>query len=67
MFIDDESGVTFYEWAVGSEEGYADIMPYTKTMHEFGQYPDSFSPGDEPLQLHEGHAYYVSVKVRLLF
>ncbi|XP_064643830.1 uncharacterized protein LOC135497820 [Lineus longissimus] len=55
VFSDAESGISHYEWSVGSEERYADILPYTRTNQT------SAFTGTH-LNLHEGHVYYISVK-----
>ncbi|XP_019633113.1 PREDICTED: uncharacterized protein LOC109476570 [Branchiostoma belcheri] len=57
VFYDTESGVSFFEWAVGSRAGHADIYPFTRVEETEAQTDEN-----SPLQLHEGHEYYVSVK-----
>ncbi|XP_035696852.1 uncharacterized protein LOC118430249 [Branchiostoma floridae] len=57
VFLDPESGISHYEWSVGSGPGHADIMPFTRTESE-----EAVSDPALDLQLQEGHAYYVSVK-----
>ncbi|XP_078664145.1 uncharacterized protein LOC144907216 [Branchiostoma floridae x Branchiostoma belcheri] len=57
LFNDPQSGVSFYEWAVGSRPGHADIAPFSRTVDTMA----STDP-NSPLSLHEGHTYYVSVK-----
>ncbi|KAK3612520.1 hypothetical protein CHS0354_024492 [Potamilus streckersoni] len=46
-----------YEWAVGSQPGYCDIMPYTVVYEECSE-----SSSSSRINLQEGHAYFVSVK-----
>lgn len=55
-FVDLESGIAFYEWAIGSNPGHADIIPFVKTKEEQGN-------SDLLSALQEGHSYYISVKV----
>eukprot|EP00058_Branchiostoma_floridae_P000533 XP_002586021.1 hypothetical protein BRAFLDRAFT_110187 [Branchiostoma floridae] len=57
VFLDPESGISHYEWSLGSGPGHADIMPFTRTESE-----EAVSDPALDLQLQEGHAYYVSVK-----
>ncbi|XP_038050780.1 uncharacterized protein LOC119723938 isoform X2 [Patiria miniata] len=57
VFSDQESGVAYYEWAVGSHPGHADIMPFTEESTEIG-----VSDPSRPLLLQEGHSYFISVK-----
>ncbi|XP_038050540.1 uncharacterized protein LOC119723761 [Patiria miniata] len=57
IFSDKESGVSYYEWAVGSHPGHADIMQFTRESTENG-----VSDLSRPLLLQEGHAYFISVK-----
>ncbi|XP_038057739.1 uncharacterized protein LOC119729229 [Patiria miniata] len=57
VFSDKESGVAYYEWAVGSHPGHADIMPFTRENTEIG-----VSDPSRPLHLQEGHSYFISVK-----
>ncbi|XP_038050879.1 uncharacterized protein LOC119724031 [Patiria miniata] len=57
VFSDKDSGVSYYEWAVGSHPGHADIMPFTRESTENG-----VSDPSRPLFLLEGHSYFVSVK-----
>uniref|UniRef100_A0ABM0M5T3 Uncharacterized protein LOC102801709 n=1 Tax=Saccoglossus kowalevskii TaxID=10224 RepID=A0ABM0M5T3_SACKO len=57
LFVDLESGISIYEWAVGSLPGFADIMPFTVINSEEGTSDENID-----LELIEGHAYYVSVK-----
>ncbi|XP_078597675.1 uncharacterized protein LOC144873854 [Branchiostoma floridae x Branchiostoma japonicum] len=57
VFYDTESGVSFFEWAVGSRAGHADIYPFTRVEET-----EAETDENSPLQLHEGHEYYVSIK-----
>ncbi|XP_038051300.1 uncharacterized protein LOC119724354 isoform X2 [Patiria miniata] len=57
VFSDQESGVAYYEWALGSHPGHADIMPFTRESTEIG-----VSDPSQPLLLQEGHSYFISVK-----
>ncbi|XP_072034094.1 uncharacterized protein [Amphiura filiformis] len=54
-FLDLESGIDYYEWAIGSNPGHADILPFVETKHQRAE-----SPG--ALNLQEGHSYYITVK-----
>jgi hypothetical protein len=58
VFVDPESTVDYFMWAIGSQPGYDDIMAFTKEETECGQ-----NGQQNPLDLKEGHAYYISVKV----
>ena len=58
VFSDKESGVAYYEWAVGSYPGHADVMPFTREISESGVTDPS-----RPLTFHEGHSYFISIKV----
>ncbi|XP_064646780.1 uncharacterized protein LOC135499763 [Lineus longissimus] len=55
VFLDSESGISHYEWAVGSQPGYADIMPNTVTAQ-------TYATSTSSLDMQEGYVYYVSVK-----
>ncbi|XP_022103295.1 uncharacterized protein LOC110986023 [Acanthaster planci] len=57
VFSDRESGVAYYEWAVGSHSGHADIMPFTREDKE-----TVVSDSSQPLPLQEGHSYFIAVK-----
>ncbi|XP_022102003.1 uncharacterized protein LOC110985345 [Acanthaster planci] len=57
IFADEESGIAYYEWAVGSHPGHADVMPFTRQTSVSG-----VSDSSRPLLLQEGHSYFVSVK-----
>ncbi|KAK3099491.1 hypothetical protein FSP39_005250, partial [Pinctada imbricata] len=57
IFTDIESGINYYEWSVGSQPGYDDVMTFTNVNNECAENNKTV-----PLDLHEGHAYYVSVK-----
>ena len=58
MFVDLESGISHYSWAVGTHAGYDDIFSFDDTEEECAKTPES-----TPLMLAEGHAYFVTVKV----
>lgn len=58
VFSDDESGISHYSWAVGTQKGYEDTMAYVDTTEQCGRTPE-----DLPLTLKEGHAYFINVKV----
>lgn len=45
-------------WAIGSQPGYDDIMAFTREESDCGE-----NSKNNPLNLMEGHAYYISVKV----
>ncbi|XP_064643194.1 uncharacterized protein LOC135497317 isoform X2 [Lineus longissimus] len=55
IFYDKETVISYYECSVGSQPGYADIMPPTRTTQTFGT---SISK----LDMQEGHVYWLSVK-----
>ncbi|XP_071784665.1 uncharacterized protein [Asterias amurensis] len=57
VFSDVESGISYFEWAVGSHPGHADVMPFTREDSESGVTDPS-----QPLTLHEGHSYFISIK-----
>ncbi|XP_033637440.1 uncharacterized protein LOC117298344 isoform X1 [Asterias rubens] len=57
VFTDQESGIAYYEWAVGSHPGHADVMPFNREDSESGVNDPS-----QPLTLHEGHSYFISIK-----
>ena len=58
MFVDPESTVDYYMWAIGSQPGYDDIMEFTRVETDCGE-----NSKLNPLDLKEGHSYYISVKV----
>ena len=58
-FVDVESGIVFYEWAVGSSPGHADILPFTKTEEQ------EIRNTRDITKLQEGHSYYITVKVTI--
>ncbi|CAC5414424.1 unnamed protein product [Mytilus coruscus] len=56
VFEDIESGINHYEWYIGSQPGYYDIMSRaTVTGEECGQ-------SNTPLDLLDGHSYYITVE-----
>ncbi|XP_053398434.1 uncharacterized protein LOC128556766 [Mercenaria mercenaria] len=57
VFMDVESGISHYSWAVGSHAGYDDVFPFADTEDECAKTPENM-----PLFLKEGHAYFVTVK-----
>ncbi|XP_077997650.1 uncharacterized protein LOC144450798 isoform X2 [Glandiceps talaboti] len=57
LFTDLESGISHYEWAVGSKPGFADVMSFTATNSE-----EAVSDPSTDLGLIEGHFYFVTVK-----
>ncbi|XP_078334035.1 uncharacterized protein LOC111124258 [Crassostrea virginica] len=57
VFVDPESTVDYYMWAIGSQPGYDDIMEFTRVETECGE-----NSKLNPLDLKEGHSYYISVK-----
>ncbi|XP_060577218.1 uncharacterized protein LOC132734491 [Ruditapes philippinarum] len=57
VFVDMESGISHYSWAVGTHAGYDDIFPFDDTEEECAKTPEN-----TPLTLKEGHAYFVTVK-----
>jgi hypothetical protein len=56
--VDPESEISFYEWSIGSEAGYDDIMNFTHVESDCAENNEI-----ERLDFKEGHAYYISVKV----
>ncbi|XP_078578622.1 uncharacterized protein LOC144863374 [Branchiostoma floridae x Branchiostoma japonicum] len=56
VFMDAESGMSYYEWCVGSQPGHCDMMALTRTESE-----EAMSDSALDLHLQEGHAYYISV------
>ncbi|XP_069132408.1 uncharacterized protein [Argopecten irradians] len=58
VFWDDESGITYYTWALGSQPGDDDVMSFT-SVDGFSECAESQS--DTYLNMTDGHAYYVSV------
>ncbi|XP_078682420.1 uncharacterized protein LOC144916894 [Branchiostoma floridae x Branchiostoma belcheri] len=56
VFMDIESGMSYYEWCVGSQPGHCDVMALTRTESE-----EAVSDSALDLRLQEGHAYYISV------
>ena len=58
IFTDTESSIVYYEWAVGSRPGYNDKMEFTVTTDVCA----TSSPASD-LDLHEGHAYFINVRV----
>ncbi|XP_060084880.1 uncharacterized protein LOC132564227 [Ylistrum balloti] len=58
VFSDLESGIQRYMWAVGSEPGYDDILSYT----DVGDVVCAVQDGNIVLDIHEGHAYYITIK-----
>ncbi|XP_055997828.1 uncharacterized protein LOC125647098 [Ostrea edulis] len=57
VFVDPESTVDYFMWAIGSQPGSDDIMVFTREESECGE-----NSKRNPLDLKEGHAYYISVK-----
>jgi hypothetical protein len=45
-------------WAIGSHPGHDDIIPFAKTTTDCG-----VSAEDKTIDIHEGHAYFITVKV----
>ncbi|XP_077866322.1 uncharacterized protein LOC144354078 [Saccoglossus kowalevskii] len=56
VFYDIESGISHYEWCIGSEPGLADVFPCTVT------YQEEIVHSDDSTFLIDGHIYYVMVK-----
>nr|XP_006820035.1 PREDICTED: uncharacterized protein LOC102804825 [Saccoglossus kowalevskii] len=54
LFYDKESGVSYYEWAIGSTPAIDDIFPFTPSNYAYGTAED--------LTLREGHSYFISVR-----
>lgn len=57
MFMDAESGLSHYMWGVGSSRGHDDVIAFMYTEQE------CIETGPTAIDVLEGHAYYVSVKV----
>ncbi|XP_063399976.1 uncharacterized protein LOC134684607 [Mytilus trossulus] len=56
VFEDVESGINHYEWYIGSQPGYYDIMSRAMvTGEECGH-------SNTPLDLLDGHSYYITVE-----
>lgn len=53
-----ESGIDHYLWAIGSHPGDGNIIPFTATTLDCG-----ISAEDTNIDIHEGHQYFISVKV----
>lgn len=63
VFEDIESGINHYEWYIGSQPGYYDIMERVTVMNEeCGQ-----SDKTKSLELLDGHSYYINVQVTLFY
>lgn len=58
MFQDVESGIESYAWSIGSNPRFTDVMDYTLTDGKCAETLNAVS-----LDLQEGHAYFVNVKV----
>lgn len=57
VFEDVESGINHYKWYIGSHPGYYDIMSRAMvTGEECGH-------SNTPLDLLDGHSYYITVEV----
>ena len=59
MFFDLESGIVRFVWSVGSQPGYDDVMAFT----DVGDVECAISDVHAPLDLNEGHAYYITIRV----
>ncbi|KAJ8299760.1 hypothetical protein KUTeg_023820 [Tegillarca granosa] len=57
VFSDIESGIKEYQWSVGSQPGYRDIMNFLTIKEECG-----VSGRSQLLNLRDGHAYFINVK-----
>ncbi|KAL3873929.1 hypothetical protein ACJMK2_037006, partial [Sinanodonta woodiana] len=57
LFYDRESGISKYEWSIGSRPGYDNIMQPTTVYTECGIMSENSN-----VTMKEGNAYYVSVK-----
>ncbi|XP_071954211.1 uncharacterized protein [Antedon mediterranea] len=62
VFIDHESGISTYEWSIGSQPFWSDMYPNTKTTSEGAITNENYD-----LNLQEGHHYYITVKCKLLY
>lgn len=60
MFRDPESGIDFFMWSIGSQPGHSDIMEFTRESSECG-----INNKNQRLDIKEGHAYYITVKVKV--
>jgi hypothetical protein len=58
VFVDKESGIDHYSWAIGTQVGYCDISEFNDTLEECGT-----TPTENPLNLTDGFAYFITVKV----
>ena len=61
VFVDFESGISHYSWAVGTHAGYDNVFSFADTDEECAKTPEQM-----PLSLKEGHAYFVTVKVTFI-
>lgn len=59
VFLDLESGIDYYLWSVGSEPGYTDMMSHLKVFDQECGIIDE----NNPLDLKDGHFYYINVRV----
>lgn len=57
--MDPESGIQLYMWSIGSRPGHNDVLAFTKVP----EVECASSNPNIPLNLHEGHAYYITVRV----
>ena len=59
VFSDPDSGMAYYKWGVGSRPGYDDKYSFVETPNECSQ-----TQQDRPLELNEGHSYFITVLVQ---
>lgn len=57
-FTDEESGVSEYEWSVGTREGFSDILGYTILTDTTAELY-----GSQISSVYDGITLYISVKV----
>jgi len=61
LFEDSESGIDSYAWSIGSSQRFSDVMEYTTTLDECAE-----TPSNDPVNMKEGHTYFINVKVHSL-
>lgn len=58
VFVDNESGVAYYMWGVGSEKGQDDVFQFIRTEQDC-----AVSTKHNAFDILEGHSYFLTVKV----
>ncbi|CAC5390405.1 unnamed protein product [Mytilus coruscus] len=57
VFLDNESGIDYYMWGVGSRKGHDDVIPFIKTEQDC-----EVSTKHNDFDIQEGHSYFITVK-----